>query len=78
MHSKVYRMFKRLFKVCSCSSSVLALLMLISTNTESSIFTSVTNICPNLSRFMFKMFKAYLYQQNQWQHHRVGFTMREK
>ena len=34
--------------------------MLISTKTESSIFTSITNIRPKLSRVMFKMFKAFV------------------
>ena len=28
--------------------------------TESSIFTSITNIRPKISRFMFKMFKTFV------------------
>ena len=34
--------------------------MLIRTKTESSIFTSITNIRPTLSRLMFKMFKVFV------------------
>ena len=71
MYLKNSRIFVRLFKVCSFSNSALPLQMLVSTKTESSVFTSITNIRPKLSRFMFKMFKAFVPTK-------VGFTMRGK
>lgn len=40
--------------------SILALQKLSSANPEASIFTSVTDIRPELLRFMFKIFKAFV------------------